>query len=106
MISNYYLFYCFAALFGLFTGTWMSASGPVLLDILGLDLMPKAFGIISLGRGIAALGGPPFAGFVVDFFGNPSHSFLVAGGAMTASSLSYFTTLVVYWWSRPKDDYT
>ena len=36
------------------------------VDLLGLELLTSAFGILTFLRGVAALLGPPLAGFVID----------------------------------------
>lgn len=105
LLSNYYLFYVFSVTFGLFSGVWTSATPPLLVHILGLELMPKGFGMLTFGRGFAALCGPPLAGIVVDMLHSPGSAFIVAGAAMTGSSLSYLTTLVVYWRTRYRMEY-
>merc|ERR1719167_632671 len=71
---SFLMVYCFdfwslsvvCILFGLFLSAWIAVTSPLLVDLLGLDLLTSAFGILTFVRGIAALLGPPLAGFVID----------------------------------------
>jgi len=85
-----------AALFGLFTGMWVSVAPATLIDLLGVTLLAQAFGFLTFFRGIAALSGPPIAGLAVDRSGSPAVALLVAGGIMTGATLTYMVTVGVF----------
>lgn len=105
-ISNYYLFFTCSILFGLLTGMWVSASPACLVHLLGVELLAKAFGLLTLCRGIAALCGPPMAGLAVDLFHHPGVALLVAGGGMAIASMLYLVTLIVYRGLQSRIHYT
>jgi len=105
VISNYTLFIAFAILFGLLTGMWISAAPAALVHLLGVDLLAKAFGIMTLSRGIAVLIGPPLAGMVVDLFQMPGSALIVSGGFMTVASLMYVVTVMVHQRIRKRMEY-
>jgi len=92
MMWNYALV---AAVFGLFTGMWVSVAPATLTDLLGVDLLAQAFGFLSFFRGFAALSGPPIAGASVDGTGSPSVALIVAGGIMTGAAVIYIVTIGV-----------
>jgi len=53
-------------LFGVSLSAWPAVTSSVLVDLLGLELLTSAFGVLTCIRGLAALFGPPLAGFVID----------------------------------------
>jgi len=42
--------------------TWLSLTSIVLVNLLGLDKLTNAFGLLTMTRGVAALIGSPLAG--------------------------------------------
>jgi len=44
------------------TATWISLTSIVLCNLLGLEKLTNAFGLLTMTRGIAALIGSPLAG--------------------------------------------
>ena len=53
------------------TGVIVGCTSPVLLSMLGLNSLSEAFSFISAMRGVAAMAGPPVAGLVVEWTGDP-----------------------------------
>lgn len=52
----------YATLFGFTIGAYVGLTSVVLVDLLGLERLTNAFGLLLLFQGIASLIGPPFAG--------------------------------------------
>ena len=42
--------------------TWISLTSIILCDLLGLQKLTNAFGLLTMTRGIASIDGPPIAG--------------------------------------------
>jgi hypothetical protein len=81
---DFWSFSIVCILFGLSLSAWIAVTSPLLVssqasfllilhcvsipkvDLLGLELLTSAFGILTFLRGVAALLGPPLAGFVID----------------------------------------
>lgn len=60
------------------------------MDLLGLEKLTNAFGLIILFRGVAAVLGAPLAGALYDSFGSYDVPFWVAGGFFViASGISF-----------------
>lgn len=78
---DYSLMCFFAAFFGLCIATWISLTSIVLCNLLGLERLTNAFGLLTMTRGVATLVGSPMAGFVFDATQDYNNSFHV-GGAM------------------------
>ena len=45
-----------------YTGTWTSLRPIILVDLLGLDNLTNAFGLVAMFQGLAFAVGPPIAG--------------------------------------------
>jgi MFS family permease len=80
---NYAAMATLAALFGLCIATWISLTSVVLCDLLGVERLTNAFGLLTMTRGLAAMIGSPMAGCVFDATGNYDASFYVGGAMMT-----------------------
>jgi len=52
----------YAAVFGATIGAYVGLTSVILVDLLGLDKLTNAFGLLLLFQGIASLVGPPIAG--------------------------------------------
>jgi len=82
-------------LFGLSLSAWIAVTSPLLVDLLGLELLTSAFGILTFLRGVAALLGPPLAGFVIDATSKQSIT-TVLDLASTNLTSTNGTSLAVY----------
>lgn len=70
--------YC--AVFGATIGAYVGLTSVILVDLLGLDKLTNAFGLLLLFQGIASVIGPPIAGIVLIVF-----SCLIVQNSLTAS---------------------
>ena len=52
--------YC--AIFGVTSGAYVGLTSVVLVDLLGLDKLTNAFGLLLMFQGIASVIGPPIIG--------------------------------------------
>ena len=62
----------------------------VLVDLLGLDNLNSAIGLIFFFRGVTSMVGPPLGGFVFDVTQSYNISFIIAGGSLILASLISF----------------
>lgn len=69
----------------------MGLTSVILVDLLGIDKLTTAFGMLLLFQGIATLVGPPAAGFLKDMTGSYEPGFLVAGIAIAISGVMLFS---------------
>jgi hypothetical protein len=60
------------------------------VDLLGLDKLTNAFGLLILFRGVAAIGGPPIAGNLYDFTKDYGITFYMAGFCFLISTITSF----------------
>ena len=56
-------------MFGITLSAWPALSSTMLVELLGLELLTSAFGVLTMIRGAGAFLGAPFGGFVLDAVG-------------------------------------
>lgn len=87
---DYYSMALYAAVFGATAGAYVSLTSVILVDLLGLDKLTNAFGLLLLFEGIACLIGPPITGWLYDYTGSYDPGFYVSGGMIAFSGLMLF----------------
>lgn len=59
---EFYSFVIYASIYGFTIGAYVGLTSVILVDLLGLDRLTNAFGLLLLFQGIASFLGPPVAG--------------------------------------------
>ncbi|XP_059049944.1 monocarboxylate transporter 3 isoform X3 [Achroia grisella] len=90
--TSYGCYIAVAIAFGLAISGYISLTSIILVDLLGLDKLTNAFGLLILFRGAAAIIGSPLAGAVYDATKSYDASFYMAAGFFLAASLTSFTS--------------
>ncbi|KAK7597972.1 hypothetical protein V9T40_014928 [Parthenolecanium corni] len=83
-----YLVYAFT--FGFTTGAYVGLTSVITVDLLGLDKLTNAFGILLLFQGIASFVGPPIAGYLCEQMGTYDSTFYLAGLSIGLSGAMLF----------------
>lgn len=76
-----------ALMMGLSVSAFIALTSIVLVDLLGLDVLTSAFGLIGAGRGISGIIGPPIAGLVYEMTSDYQASFFMAGSLFLAAGV-------------------
>ncbi|XP_023245300.1 uncharacterized protein LOC106637588 isoform X2 [Copidosoma floridanum] len=76
--------------FGFAISGYISLTSIILVDLLGLDKLTNAFGLLIMFRGVAAIGGPPVAGNLYDLTKDYGITFYVAGCFFLISTITSF----------------
>jgi len=93
--TTYTTMVIYAAVFGASIGAYVGLTSVVLVDLLGLDKLTNAFGLVLMFQGIASLAGPPIAGRLRDTTNSYDPAFYVAGTMIAISGLMlYFIPLI------------
>lgn len=74
-------------LFGLFISAYMCLTSIILVELVGLDHLTNAFGLLSLFRGTASIIGSPVAGSIYDMTGSYTYPFFAAGGMLIMAAI-------------------
>lgn len=80
----------YASVFGFTIGAYVGLTSVILVDLLGLEKLTNAFGLLLLFQGIASFVGSPFAGMLYDSLGSYDPGFYMAGATMAGSGLILF----------------
>ncbi|KAL7057047.1 hypothetical protein AAHC03_019321 [Spirometra sp. Aus1] len=83
--------------FGLLSGTYVTLTPVVLVDLLGVECLNDSFGLSLLFMGVAVLVGPPLAGAIFDETGSYNISFAVCGFFILVSGLVMYPVLCLRW---------
>jgi len=78
-----------------FSAGYMSLTSIILVDLLGLDKLTNAFGLLIMFRGVAAIFGAPLIGGIYDLTNSYSASFFAAGGLFGVAAVFSFLAPVV-----------
>ncbi|XP_035710027.1 uncharacterized protein LOC110852292 isoform X2 [Folsomia candida] len=89
-------------IFGLALSGFVSLTSIILVDLLGLDKLTNAFGLLIFFRGIASVIGTPLAGALYDAYGNYTIPFLVGASFLILSSLFGFVVPLAQRYSKGK----
>lgn len=87
---NYEAFILNAFVLGISISAYIALTSIVLVDLLGLDLLTSAFGLLVLFRGVSSVVGPPLAGVIFDLTKDYNASFILAGIFFIVASLFSF----------------
>jgi MFS family permease len=90
---NWQIVYC--AIFGVTSGAYVGLTSVVLVDLLGLDKLTNAFGLLLMFQGIASVIGPPFTGALYDTLGDYDAGFYFAGTMIFISGAMLFAIPVL-----------
>ncbi|CAN7998519.1 unnamed protein product [Ixodes pacificus] len=80
--------YC--VVFGATSGAFVSLTSVILVDILGLERLTNAFGLLLLFEGVACLVGPPMTGWLYDFTGSYDPGFFISGAMIALGGIMLF----------------
>ncbi|NXP25830.1 MOT5 protein, partial [Scytalopus superciliaris] len=89
LATTFPLLLTYTVAFSVFCGGFMALVLPVLVDLVGVDKLHSYLGFAAFFAGIAAIGGPPLAGWLYDYTQTYVCSFLLAGGCALISPLPF-----------------
>ncbi|KAM9268353.1 monocarboxylate transporter 5 [Morus bassanus] len=90
LATTFPLLMTYAVAFAIFCGGFMALVLPVLVDLVGVQKLHSYLGFAAFFAGIAAIGGPPLAGWLYDYTQTYVCSFLFAGACALLSPISFF----------------
>ncbi|XP_076687098.1 monocarboxylate transporter 5-like isoform X3 [Andrena cerasifolii] len=90
LCTTFTTFALFSSVFGFTSGAYVGLTSVILVDLLGMNRLTNAFGLLLLFQGFASLLGPPIAGWLYDALETYNPGFFTAGGMITLSGLILF----------------
>lgn len=85
--TTYVLLVLYACVFGMCIAAFVSLRSIILVDLIGLNSLTSAFGIIVLCQGITSFVGAPIAGSLYDATGSYNASYYLAGTTITLAGV-------------------
>ncbi|XP_034252721.1 monocarboxylate transporter 3 isoform X3 [Thrips palmi] len=101
--ESYFSFILVAIFFGISISGYISLTSIILVDLLGLDKLTNAFGLLILFRGVAATVGSPLAGMVYDATGTYDIPFYMAAGLFAVSTVTSFLAGPLKQWTASEE---
>ncbi|XP_022185604.2 monocarboxylate transporter 3 [Nilaparvata lugens] len=92
---SYNAYVIMSIFFGIAVAGFISLTSITLVDLLGLDKLTNAFGLLILFRGVATIFGSPLAGIVYDITGAYDIPFFMAGSFFLISTITGFIAPVL-----------
>ncbi|XP_031627807.1 monocarboxylate transporter 14-like [Contarinia nasturtii] len=90
LCTNFYELSIYAAVFGFSIGAYVALRSVILVDLIGLEKLNNAFGLLMLIEGIATFIGPPLVGCLYDILHSYTPGFLLAGLTIALSGFILF----------------
>ncbi|XP_050306726.1 uncharacterized protein LOC126743600 [Anthonomus grandis grandis] len=100
--ASFYTLAVYCAVFGFTIGAYVGLTSVILVDLLGLEKLTNAFGLLLLFQGIASLIGPPIGGGLYDVTGSYNPAFCLAGVTIALSGLILFLIPPLQRWQLKK----
>ncbi|XP_053678361.1 monocarboxylate transporter 12-B [Anopheles nili] len=87
---DFYWLAVYSAVYGFTIGAYVGLTSVILVDLLGLEKLTNAFGLLLLFQGIASFVGPPIAGWLYDYTLSYGPGFIMAGSTIAVSGAMLF----------------
>nr|XP_040226142.2 monocarboxylate transporter 12-B [Anopheles coluzzii]XP_040226152.2 monocarboxylate transporter 12-B [Anopheles coluzzii]XP_049464187.1 monocarboxylate transporter 12-B [Anopheles coluzzii] len=87
---DFYWLGVYSAVYGFTIGAYVGLTSVILVDLLGLEKLTNAFGLLLLFQGIASFVGPPIAGWLYDYTLSYGPGFIMAGTTIAISGAMLF----------------
>ncbi|KAF7997492.1 hypothetical protein HCN44_006063 [Aphidius gifuensis] len=94
--------FSYAAIFGLSISVFAALRSILVVELMGLEKLTNAFGLILLFQGIAATIGTPLAGFLGTYFESTNAPFYIAGAVIVLSAVICYPLKAINRWENRK----
>uniref|UniRef100_A0A8C3TAM9 Major facilitator superfamily (MFS) profile domain-containing protein n=1 Tax=Chelydra serpentina TaxID=8475 RepID=A0A8C3TAM9_CHESE len=104
LATSFPLLMVYTVSFAIFCGGYLALLLPVLVDLVGVPRLHSSLGFASFFAGIAAIAGPPIAGWLYDYTQTYAYSFFFAGTCYLIAPISFFFEPSVHKWKLRKEE--
>lgn len=102
-LKAYALFAAYAFVFGTAIAVFVSLRSIIMVELMGLQKLTNAFGLVIMCQGISSFIGAPIAGYLSDVTGDYSFSFYVAGIVMGLAGVICFPLRRIAAWEAARE---
>ncbi|XP_054165081.1 monocarboxylate transporter 14-like [Oppia nitens] len=100
--NTYVTLMIYSAIFGFSIACFAALRSVITAEMLGLDRLANAFGLLLMFQGIAVTIGSPIAGWFFDITGSYDYSFYLSGSAIALAGIMCFPLSAISRWERQK----
>ncbi|XP_034623431.1 monocarboxylate transporter 5 isoform X1 [Trachemys scripta elegans] len=104
LATSFPLLMVYTVSFAIFCGGYLALLLPVLVDFVGVPRLHSSLGFASFFAGIAAIAGPPIAGWLYDYTQTYACSFFFAGTCYLIAPISFFFEPSAHKWKLRKEE--
>ncbi|XP_074652406.1 monocarboxylate transporter 12-like [Tubulanus polymorphus] len=101
---NYPLLTVYACVFGMCIAAFVSLRSIIMVELMGLEKLTSAFGLVTLCQGLSTFIGAPIAGSLFDATGNYDYSFYMAGGVLVVAGVICFPLRRIARWEARRQE--
>ncbi|UYV61903.1 hypothetical protein LAZ67_1007028 [Cordylochernes scorpioides] len=100
--SSYIVLVIYGGVFGFSIACFAALRSVITVELLGLERLTNAFGLLLLFQGVATMVGSPVAGLFYDSTGSYDFSFYIAGGLIAVAGIMGFGLPPVSRWEKAR----
>lgn len=101
--TSYALLATYSFVFGCCIAAFVSLRSIIMVDLMGIDKLTNAFGLVTMCQGLSAFIGAPIAGALKDATGTYNISFYVAGSTLAAAGAICIPLRRVAAWQQARE---
>lgn len=102
--TGYALLAAYAVVFGACIATFVSLRSIIMVELMGIEKLTSAFGLVVLCQGLSSFIGSPIAGSLSDVTGDYAISFYLAGATIGVAGLICIPLRRVVTWENKRKD--
>ncbi|XP_014774509.1 monocarboxylate transporter 12 [Octopus bimaculoides] len=103
VFTNYPLLVSYCVVYGICIAAFISLRSIIMVELLGVENLTLAFGLIIMAQGISSFFGSPIAGWLSDMTGNFDAAFYMGGAALAVSGIICVPLERVSKWERKRE---
>ncbi|KAH9529560.1 hypothetical protein DERF_003438 [Dermatophagoides farinae] len=100
VFNSYYSLIFYGSIFGVSVASFATLRSVITAELLGLEKLTSAFGLLLLFQGLAVTIGSPIAGWFFDITGSYDYSFYLSGIAITLSGIMCYPLNAIAAWEK------
>ncbi|KAH9424232.1 hypothetical protein DERP_004414 [Dermatophagoides pteronyssinus] len=100
VFNSYYSLIFYGSIFGVSVASFATLRSVITAELLGLEKLTSAFGLLLLFQGLAVTIGSPIAGWFFDITGSYDYSFYLSGSAIALSGVMCYPLNAIAAWEK------
>ncbi|XP_071095527.1 monocarboxylate transporter 12-like [Haliotis cracherodii] len=101
--GSYGLLSAYVAIFGLGIAVFVSLRSIIMVELMGLERLTSAFGLVIMFQGMSSYIGAPIAGAIADTFGSYNAAFYLSGATLAMSGIICLPLRKLAAWERSRE---